>query len=317
MEKNKIYDCIILGGGPAGLSSALYAKRAGLDCAVIDTSAIGGTPSNYCEIENYLGFNKISGFELCEKFENHVDCFNIDKFPYEEIQNVDLKSEIKTVKTLNSTFRAKTIVIATGAKNKKLNVKGELEFIGKGVSYCAICDGAFYKDKVVAVIGGGASALEEAIYLTKFAKKVYLVHRRDEFRADKLIQKRVFENKKIELVLNSTVKEIKGSSKVEEIVLENKINSKTTQLKVDGVFPYIGLSANNDLFLGQVELDENGFIITDCAMKTCVEGVFCAGDIRNTPLRQVITAVSDGAIAAISAGNYLDIKAKTLNKIEA
>lgn len=314
MNKDKIFDCIILGGGPAGLSSALYLKRAGLNCAIIDKSAIGGTPGNYCEIENYLGFNKIQGYELCEKFEQHIDCFDVQKFPYEEIQSIDLKSEIKSVTTLNNVFKAKSIIIAAGAKNKKLNIKGEQENIGRGVSYCAVCDGAFYKDKIVAVVGGGNSALEEALYLTRFAKKVYLIHRRDEFRADKIIQQRVMENKKIELILNSEVEEILADDKVKAIVVKNK-NGKTKEIKTDGVFPYIGLSANVENFIGQVELDTQGFIVTDCNLKTSVDGVYAAGDIRNTPLRQVITAVSDGAIAAIGVSNYLTLFTKKEVKV--
>ena len=198
---SKVFDCIILGGGPAGLSASLYAYRSGLKTAIVDISAIGGTPINYCEIDNYLGFNKIQGFELCEKFENHIDEFEIEKFPYEEIKSIDLISPIKKIKTLNYEFNAKSVIIATGAKNKKLGIIGELENIGRGVSYCAICDGAFYKNKVVAVVGGGNSALEEAIYLTQHAKKVYLIHRRDSFRADKIIQDKIFSNKKIQLKL--------------------------------------------------------------------------------------------------------------------
>ena len=193
---NKEFDCLILGAGPAGLSAALYCTRSGLNTAILDTSAIGGTPTNYEKIENYLGFNKIEGWELCEKFENHIDEFDVKKFPYEEIKNIDLISPNKKISTLNGDFFAKTIVIATGAKNKKLNIKGENENIGRGVSYCAICDGAFYKDKIVGVVGGGNSALEEALYLTRFVKKVYLIHRRDTFRADKIIQDKVFKNKK-------------------------------------------------------------------------------------------------------------------------
>lgn len=302
---NKVFDCIILGGGPAGLSSALYCARADLKTAIIDTSALGGAPENYCEIENYLGFNKIKGFELCSKFEEHVDLFNVEKFPYEEIENVDLISPIKKIKTLNDTYEAKTVIIATGAKPKKLGVKGEAENIGKGVSFCAVCDGAFYKDKVVAVVGGGNSALEEALYLTRFAKKVYLIHRRDSFRADEIIQKRIKNENKIELVLNSTVEEILADKTVNAIKIKNVSNNKIEQIKIDGIFPYIGIEPNAEYFSGQVEQDKQGFIKTDINMKTNIEGVFAVGDIRNTPLRQVITAVSDGAIAGVEAAKYL------------
>ena len=311
---DKIFDCIILGGGPAGLSSALYMKRAGLDCAIVDTSAIGGSPTNYCEIENYLGFSKIQGFELCEKFEEHVDNFKVEKYPYEEIQNVDLISPIKKVTTLNSEFLAKSIIIATGARNKKLNVKGEIENFGKGVSYCAVCDGAFYKDKTVAVVGGGNSALEEALYLTKFVKKVYLIHRRNEFRADEIIQKRVFENKKIKLVLNSIVEEILAKDKVCAVKIKNVSTNELEELKIDGIFPYIGLEPNIEHFSGQLEQDVFGFIKTDETMKTNIEGVFAVGDVRNTPLRQVVTAVSDGAIAGVEVAKYLTKIKETVRK---
>ena len=302
---NKIFDCIILGGGPAGLSSALYCARGNLDCAIIDISSIGGTPVNYCEIENYLGFDKIKGFELCEKFENHINNFNITKLEYEEITKVDLKSNIKTITTKNSTYKAKTVIIATGAKPKKLNIKGEVENIGKGVSYCAVCDGAFYKDKVVMVVGGGNSALEEALYLTTFAKKVYIMHRRDEFRADKIIQKRVQENKKIELILNSIPLEIMADKTVNSVKILNNQTNKEKIIKIDGIFPYIGIEPNIELFLHQVNFDKFGFIITDNTMKTNLEGVYAIGDVRNTPLRQVITAVSDGAVAGVEVSKYL------------
>lgn len=302
---DKIFDCIILGGGPAGLSSALYAHRCGMKTAIIDISAIGGAPANYMEIENYLGFNKIQGFELCEKFENHIDEFNIKKFPYEEIENIDLISSVKKITTSNGEYFAKTVIIATGAKNKKLGVKGEIENIGKGVSYCAVCDGAFYKDKIVAVVGGGNSALEEAKYLTQHAKKVYIIHRRDTFRADKIIQDKVFKNKKIELILNSVVDEIIANDKVNSVAIKNIKTDKKTKIKTDGIFPYIGLEPNVEKFGAQLKLDESGFILTDINMKTNIEGVYAVGDVRNTPLRQVITAVSDGAVASVSASKYL------------
>lgn len=303
--ENKFFDCIILGGGPAGLSAALYSARAGLKSAIIDESAIGGTPTNYCEIENYLGFSKIQGYELCEKFENHVDMFDIEKFPYEEIQEPDLVSPIKTIKTLDKEFSAKSVIIATGASSKKLGVKGEIENIGRGVSYCAVCDGAFYKDKITTVVGGGNSALEEALYLTRFASKVYLIHRRDEFRADEIIQKRVRENKKIELVLNSTVEEIFADKFVEKIKIKNTKTNEISYIETQGVFPYIGLTPNSKMFSTQVKTDNQGFIETDCSMKTNLEGVYAIGDVRTTPLRQVITAVSDGAIAGVEVSKYL------------
>ncbi len=303
--KDKVFDCIIIGGGPAGLSAALYCARGGVEAAIIDSSAMGGTPVNYCEIENYLGFSKIQGYELCEKFEEHVDNFNIQKFPYEEIQKIDLVSSIKKITTLNGEFLAHSVIIATGAKPKKLGIKGELENIGHGVSYCAVCDGSFYKDKVVAVVGGGNSALEEALYLTNHAKKVYLIHRRNEYRADEIVQKRVSANKKIEPVLNSTVEEILSDEKVYGIKIKDTKTNETNVIYLDGIFPYIGLEPNTEMFQSQIQLDKNGFIETDCEMKTKTQGVYAIGDVRNTPLRQVITAVADGAVAGVKVSEYL------------
>ena len=304
---NKIFDCIILGGGPAGLSAALYAARGNIKTAIIDITSAGGQPVNYLEIENYLGFPKINGFELAEKFEEHVDKFNVEKFINEEIQSINLTDDVKTITTLKGKYCAKSIIIATGAHSALLGIKGEKEYKGRGVSYCAVCDGAFYKEKVVVVIGGGNSALEEAQYLTKFAKKVYVMHRRDEFRADRIVQARAFGNEKIEFIFNSIPTEIIGeNNKVVKIQYKNVQNGNIETLDVDGVFPYIGFSPNTDFINGQVMQDEKGFIITDETMQTNIRGVFAAGDVRKTPLRQVITAVSDGAIAGAFVVKYIE-----------
>ena len=304
-ERN--YDIIILGGGPAGLSAAVYAARSAAKVAVIDISMFGGQPSNYLELENYTGFKKIGGYDLMEQFEEHADMFGVEKFPMEEIQSVDLTSEIKSVTTLNGVFKAKSIIIATGAQPKKLGVNGEREFLGRGVSYCAVCDGAFYKEKTVAVVGGGNAAVEEAMYLTRFADKVYLIHRRNELRADKIVQERAFKNEKLEFVYDTVVKEIKGEDLVTHAVIENVKTGEVKKLPISGIFPYIGFTPNVDLFNGQIEQDENGFIITDDKMQTNVKGVYAIGDVRTTPLRQVITAAADGAVAAVYAGRYVEI----------
>lgn len=303
---DKTFDIIILGGGPAGLSAAIYAARSAAKTAIIDISMLGGQPSNYLELENYPGFAKIGGYDLMEKFEEHADMFGIQKFPMEEIQSVDLTSDIKTVTTLNGEFKAKSIIIATGAQSKKLGVEGEKEFVGRGVSYCAVCDGAFYKDKVVAVVGGGNAAVEEACYLTKFASKVYLIHRRDELRADKIVQERAFKNEKLEFIYDTIVNKINGENLVKSATIENVKTHEIKDLAIDGIFPYIGFEPNADLFTGQVKQDKNGFIIVDEAMQTSVKGVYAIGDVRVTPLRQVITAAADGAIAAVYAGRYIE-----------
>lgn len=302
------FDTIILGGGPAGLSAAIYASRGAVSTAIIDTSMFGGQPSNYLELENYPGAKLIGGYDLMEKFEEHADMFGVNKFPMQEIAEVDLKN--KKIITKEYEFSAKTIIIATGAQSTKLGVKGENEFVGRGVSYCAVCDGAFYKNKIVAVIGGGNAAVEEAMYLTKFADKVYVVHRRNELRADKIIQERAFQNKKIEFVWDSIVKEIQGDNLVNNIVIEKVKTGELTNLNINGVFPYIGITPNVNLFTGQLHQDAHGFIITDETMATSVEGVFAIGDVRKTPLRQVITAASDGAIGAVYAIKYLEKFAK-------
>ena len=306
MAEDKTFDIIILGGGPAGLSAAIYAARSSAKTAIIDISMLGGQPSNYLELENYPGFSKIGGYDLMEKFEEHADMFGIQKFPMEEIQSVDLTSEIKTVTTLNGEFKAKSIIIATGAQSKKLGVEGEKEFVGRGVSYCAVCDGAFYKDKVVAVVGGGNAAVEEAGYLTKFASKVYLIHRRDELRADKIVQERAFKNEKLEFIYDTVVNKINGDGVVKSATIENVKTHEVKDLAIDGIFPYIGFEPNADLFAGQVKQDKNGFIMVDEAMQTSIKGVYAIGDVRVTPLRQVITAAADGAIAAVYAGRYIE-----------
>lgn len=299
------FDTVILGGGPAGLSAAIYSARGNISTAVVDLNMFGGQPSNYLELENYPGFDLIGGYDLMEKFENHADKFGVKKYPMQEIEKVDLSA--KRVVTKEFEFLSKTIIIATGAAPKKLGISGEKEFVGRGVSYCAVCDGAFYRGKVVAVVGGGNAAVEEANYLTKFADKVYVIHRRDKLRADKIVQERAFKNPKIEFVWNSIAKEISGDSLVNTLTIENVLSHEITNLSVNGVFPYIGFTPNTDLFNGQIQQDEGGFIITDETMQTSIEGVFAVGDVRKTPLRQVITAASDGAVGAVYATKYLEI----------
>src|SRR5574344_708138 len=300
------FDTVILGGGPAGFAAGIYASRGAIKTAIIDISMLGGQPSNYLELENYPGFLKIGGFDLMEKFENHADMFGVQKFPMQEIVSIDLISTPKIITTTESEYRTKSVILATGAKPMKLGVPGENEFIGRGVSYCAVCDGAFYKDKVVAVVGGGNSAVEEGMYLTKFAKKVYIVHRRNELRADKIVQERAFKNEKVEFIFDSVPLEILGEDVVNTLVIENVKTGEVTDLKTDGVFPYIGIVPHVELFTGQLQQDKAGFIVTDETMKTSQNGVFAVGDVRTTPRRQVITAASDGAVGAVFAVKYIE-----------
>lgn len=311
---SKVYefDTVILGGGPAGQSAAIYAARGASSTAIIDTSMLGGQPTNYLELENYPGFGLVDGYDLMEKFEQHVDRFGVEKFTMQEIESVDLVSNIKTIKTKEAEFKAKTVIIATGAQAKKLGIPGEKEFTGRGVSYCAVCDGAFYKDKVVAIVGGGNAAVEEAMYLTKFASKVYIIHRRDTLRADKIVQERAFKNEKIEFIFDTIPKEILGENLVNTLIIENVKTSTVSNLTVDGVFPYVGYNANVENFNGQIKQDATGFIVTDEMMQTSVAGVFAVGDVRTTPLRQVITAAADGAVGAVYAVKYLEQLAEAL-----
>ncbi len=310
------FDIVILGGGPAGLSAGIYSARSNASTAILDITMMGGQPSNYLELENYPGFPIIGGYELMEKFEEHVDKLNVQKFPMVEIKNINLTSNPKIIETEENTFYAKSVIIACGAKAKKLGVKGEQEYIGRGVSYCAVCDAAFYRDKIVTVVGGGNTAVEEGMYLTKFANKVYIVHRRNELRADKIIQERAFNNDKLEFVWDSKVVEIQGEDTVNSVILENIKTGGITKLETDGVFPYIGFTPNVEGISGQVQQDSNGFIITDSTMQTSERGVFAAGDIRNTPLRQVITASSDGAVSAVYASKYLETLATEANTVQ-
>ncbi len=307
------FDVVILGGGPAGLSSAMYAARGNVSTAVIDINPFGGQPSNYMVLENYPGSINSGGFELMETFEQQADLFGVKKFPMQEILSIDLISDPKVILTTEARFNAKTVILATGAQAKKLGVKGEEEFTGRGVSYCAVCDGAFYKDKIVTVVGGGNSAIEEAMYLARFASKLYIVHRRNELRADKILQDRLKTFSNIEIIYNSVVKEIIGETNVTKVLLLNTITNETSELQTDGVFPYIGLIPNVEGFSGQIKQDAMGFIYTDETLKTSVDGVYAAGDVRVTPLRQVITAASDGAISAVYAVKYLEsVKEKVL-----
>ena len=300
------FDLIILGGRPAGLSAGIYAARGELKTAIVDISMLGGQPTNYLEIENYPSHAMSGGYELMEKFEEHADKFNVKKFPLENILNVNVQGKDKIVETEDKIFKAKAIILATGAKAKKLGIPGEEEFAGRGVSYCAVCDGAFFKEKIICVIGGGNSAIEEAIYLTKFASKVYIIHRRDELRADKIIQQRAFKNPQIEFIYDSVPLEILGENTVTSIVIKNLKTNQVKEIKTNGVFPYIGFAANTEFFKDQLEKDKSGFVKTNEKMETSVPGVFAAGDLRTTPLRQVITAAADGAVAVTGILEYLD-----------
>ena len=296
----KMIDCIILGAGPAGLSAAVYLARANVNCCIIDTGLAGGRPNGYLEIENYLGLGKISTSEMIDKFVKHVEEFKVPIYDCEEILSVDLENKIVT--TINDTYEAKAIIIATGSRPKLLGVKGEKEFTGKGVHYCAICDGHFYKDKTVAVIGGGNSACEEALGLSKICSRVNIIEFTDKLNADKITLDKIYNTSNIVVHLDCQVTKIEGKNKVEKIWFKDKNSSYDCYLDVDAVFPYIGMEANSDMF--NVE-KKNGFIITNDYMQTSIEGVYAVGDVRDKVLRQVITATADGAIAGVNVAKYL------------
>ena len=300
------FDFVIIGAGPAGLAAAQYASRGGLSAAVLESAAIGGQVMQIMDLENYPGiFPQVNGIEFINNMKNQAEAFGA-KFFSVNVSSIDKQGDFFIVKTKDKIFKSYALLIATGAIHRNLEVKGEKEFFGRGVSYCAVCDGAFYRDKVVAVVGGGNAAVEEGCYLTKFAKKVYIIHRRDQLRADKIVQERAFKNEKVEFIYDTIPLEILGEDCVTTLVTQNVKNNQKQELKVDGVFPYIGFSPNIEHINAQLKQNEAGFIVTDETMQTSQKGVFAAGDVRTTPLRQVITAASDGAIAGCYAVKYLE-----------
>lgn len=314
MDLNNDYDVAIIGGGPAGLSAAIYAARGGLRTVLFEKALIGGQIVVTAEVENYPGFEgDVTGFDIIEKMQKQAEKFEAD-IKLEEVKAIALEGLCKIIETTKGTYPVKSVIIATGAHPRKLAVPGEEKYTGRGVSYCATCDGALYRDKVVAVIGGGDSAVEEAIFLTKFARKVYLVHRRDELRAVKIVQERAFKNEKLEFVLDSVVQAIEGGDFVEKLITYNKKTSKVNELSVDGVFIYVGIIPSSNLVESRVKFDPQGFIFTDGSMHTELPGVYAAGDVTHKVLRQVVTACSDGATAAFSAEKWIEENKENFDK---
>lgn len=291
-----MYDTIIIGAGPGGLSAGIYASRGGLDVAIIENRSVGGQAQQAADIQNYPGVKSSSGFDLCYTMMNQCIDFGVE-FVFDQIVDCDLSQDEKTIRLASGkTLTAKTVVIASGASSRKLDVKGERELTGKGVSYCATCDGAFFKNKTVAVIGGGNTAAEDALYLEKLAKKVYIVHRRDKLRADAIVAKRLLSST-IQPIWDSVVQSVEGEDKVTELTLKNVKTDDLTSLSVDGVFVAIGQTPNSQGF-GDVDVTKSGYILTDERMRTNLQGVYAVGDVREKSLRQVVTACADGAIAA-------------------
>lgn len=300
-----IYDLIIIGSGPAGLSAAIYAQRAKLDTLVVEKNyASGGQVLNTYEVDNYPGLKGINGFDMGTKFREHADELGA-VFAEAEVRSLVDEGAVKNVITDQETYEAKAVIIATGARHRKLGVPGEEELSGMGVSYCATCDGAFFRGKTVAVAGGGDVAVEDAIFLARICKKVYVIHRRDELRAANILQQNLFELDNVEMVWDTVVDEIAGEQQVEKLKIHNKKTGEAGELAVDGIFIAVGILPNSDEFEHPVEMDESKYLIAGEEGLTNIPGVFAAGDVRTKMLRQIVTAVSDGANAVTSVQKYL------------
>ena len=307
MSEPKFYDVIVLGAGPAGLTAALYTARGLLKTLIIERLGPGGQAALTHEIENYPGFPEgVNGFELSQKMDEQAKKFGAE-FEYGEIERIESAYGQFDVTASGKTYSARSLIIATGVSPHRLGLEGEDKYIGSGISFCATCDAAFYRNKIAAIVGGGDSAIVEAIFLTRFASKVYVIHRRDALRASKIVGDRAFKNKKIEFIWDTVVEKLHGDKKLERLTLKNVKTGALSELAIDGMFLYIGGIPNTDFLNGiGVELSEKGFIPTDENMATNVPGVFAAGDIRVKEFRQVITAAGDGALAAYSVEKYLE-----------
>lgn len=302
-----IYDIIIIGSGPSGMAAAIYAQRAMLKTLLLEKDIPGGQVVNTYEVDNYPGIPDITGFELSTKMREHAEKLGIE-IQSEEVVDLVLDQTVKEVKTTTNEYQAKAVILSTGARWKKLGVKGENEYTGRGVSYCATCDGAFFRNKTVAVVGGGDVAVEDAIFLARMCKKVYLLHRRDELRAVKILQESLLKHdeEKVKILWNTEVNEIKGNNdQVEKIVAFNNKTDEESEVEVDGVFIGIGTDPNSQLIQDLVKCDERGYVITDESCETSLKGVYAAGDVRQKTLRQIITAAADGATSVYSAERYI------------
>lgn len=302
-------DIIIIGAGFAGLTSAIYAKRSGLNILVIEKGIYGGQVSITNDIENYPAIEKITGPELSTRLYNHAVNIGID-IKFETVTEINLKDNIKTIKTNLNEYKCLSVIIANGVTRRKLECEGENRLTGHGVSYCATCDAAFYKNKQTAIVGGGNTALEDALFLSNNCSKVFLIHRRDTFRGEKVLIDAVKNKKNIEILYNTIVEKINGDKTVESIEINDIKNNIKKTLNLDGIFIAIGLKPENDIFKEQINLDNSGYIISDENCKTNINGIFVAGDTRTKLLRQIITAASDGAISAFQASNYINTKIK-------
>jgi len=305
MSEEKVYDVIIIGAGPSGMTAAVYTSRANLKTVMIERGIPGGQMANTEEIENYPGYESILGPDLANKMLEHAKKFGTE-YAYGDVKEIVEDGDFKIVKTGNGDYKAKAVIIATGAKPRLLGVPGEKELAGRGVSYCAVCDGAFFKNKELVVIGGGDSAVEEAVFLTKYASKVTIIHRRDEFRAQKILQDRAFKNDKIEYIWNTTVEEILGENRVEGVRIKSKETGEVKDFPAQGAFIYVGMDPLTEPFKGLGITNEAGYILANDNMETKIPGIFASGDVREKTLRQVVTATGDGSIAAMAAQHYIE-----------
>lgn len=318
MTEQPMYDVIIAGAGPAGMTAAVYASRANLTTLMLERGIPGGQMANTEDVENYPGYDHILGPDLSNKMFEHSKKFGAE-YAYGDIKEIVDHGDYKTIKAGKKEYNTRALIVATGAEYKKLGIPGEEELTGRGVSYCAVCDGAFFKQQHLAVIGGGDSAVEEGMYLTRFADKVTIIHRRDELRAQKILQDRAAKNEKIEFIWDTVVHEINGNGpggKVSSLSMENVKTGEKSDFEVDGVFIYIGMVPLNDPFKSLGVTNEDGYIPTNDSMETNMPGVFAAGDIREKELRQIVTATGDGSIAAESAIKYVEsVKEKEAAKL--
>lgn len=300
-------DIIIIGAGPAGLTSAIYALRSGLSAIVLDKAFYGGQVANTVEVENYPAIDKISGIDLSEKIYNQALELGAEII-FEEVEKVDFNNDIKTVTTSDGNiFESRAVIIANGAKRRKLGCEGEEKFTGAGVSYCANCDGAFFKNKDVVIVGGGNTALEDALFLSNNCNKVYIIHRRDEFRGEKILINSLMSRKNIEIIFNAVVEKIDGEKNVTSIKIKNLVDESVKNLNTSAVFVAVGLEPDNNLFSNIIDIDKQGYIIANESCSTSIKGIYVAGDSRTKLFRQIITAAADGAVAAFQAVNYINL----------
>jgi thioredoxin reductase (NADPH) len=314
MAQNDFYDTVIIGGGPAGLTAGIYAKRAALTAVLVEKGAPGGQVVISKAVENYPGFTCISGLDLSEKFFEHAKWYDLETIR-QEVLAIEPGIDFHSVRLASGeVLNGHSLILAMGSTPRKLNVEGETENYGRGVSYCATCDGFFFRDKIVCVVGGGDTALEDALYLAKISSHVYLIHRRDEFRASRILQQRVQCEPKIEIALNTVVTKIESNeSGVRAVALENIQTGKKEALEVDGVFIFVGSSPNNTLVPAEIKMSASGYVPTDDSCQTNIAGIFVAGDLRENYAKQIIIAASEGCIAALAAARYVESRKSDLN----